>query len=96
MGDGGGGVLPVSDAHDAGTEEVALAPGPCVGWRQEEFWLVLADIHRANYGALVRLAALFLDAGGEDAVQDAFVRVSGQWDRITEADKVLLYLRRRW
>ena len=93
IGDGGG-VLPLSDAHDAGTEEAALEPGRCVGWSQQEFWLVLAEIHRANYSALVRLAALFLDAAGEDAVQDAFVQVSGQWDRITEADKVLLYLRR--
>lgn len=62
-------------------------------WTQAEFWVVLSDIHRDNYGSLVRLAALFLDGGGEDAVQDAFVQVSGQWDRIREADKVLLYLR---
>lgn len=67
---------------------------PYAGWSQEEFWLVLAEIHRTNYRALVRLAAVFLDGAGEDAVQDAFVQVSGQWDRVTEADKVLLYLRR--
>lgn len=63
-------------------------------WSREEFWVVLSDLHRVHYHALVRLAALYLDDAGEDAVQDAFVRVSLQWDRIRDADKVLAYLRR--
>ncbi len=56
--------------------------------------MVLSDLHRLHYPSLVRLAALYLDDAGEDAVQDAFVRVSLQWDRIRNADKVLVYVRR--
>jgi RNA polymerase sigma factor (sigma-70 family) len=92
---GGGGPLRSYEAHSlAGTEESAVEPRQHGCWDQEQFWLVLSDIHRTNYASLVRLAALFLDGAGEDAVQDAFVQVSGQWDQIREADKVLLYLRR--
>jgi RNA polymerase sigma factor (sigma-70 family) len=63
-------------------------------WSRDEFWFVLSDLHRQHYHALVRLAGLYLDDAGEDAVQDAFVRVSLQWDRIRDADKVLVYVRR--
>lgn len=64
------------------------------GWTQDEFWVVLREVHRAHYKSLVRLAALYLDRAGEDAVQDAFVQVSMQWQRIRDEDKVLLYVRR--
>jgi RNA polymerase sigma factor (sigma-70 family) len=95
VGTSDGGPLRSDDAHSlAGTEETAVEPRLQGGWNQEQFWLVLSEIHRANYASLVRLAALFLDGAGEDAVQDAFVQVSGQWNQIREADKVLLYLRR--
>jgi RNA polymerase sigma factor (sigma-70 family) len=71
---------------------VVLGQAAC--WTREEFWIVLSDLHRLHYHALVRLAALYLDDAGEDAVQDAFVRVSLQWDRIRNADRVLVYVRR--
>jgi RNA polymerase sigma factor (sigma-70 family) len=74
----------------AETEEAAV--GPC--WTPEQFWAVLAAIHHDHYSSLVRLAALFLDGAGEDTVQEAIVRVAGRWDRIREADKVLVYVRR--
>ena len=71
-----------------------MAVGQAVCWTHEEFWIVLSDLHRLHYHSLVRLAALFLDDAGEDAVQDAFVKVSLQWNRIRDADKVLVYVRR--
>ncbi len=71
-----------------------MAIGQAACWSREEFWVVLSDLHRLHYHGLVRLAALYLDDAGEDAVQDAFVRVSLQWDRIRNADKVLVYVRR--
>ncbi len=93
--------LPVGDARlgkrERGrdeAEESAVALGQAVCWTHEEFWLVLSDLHRLHYHSLVRLAALFLDDAGEDAVQDAFVKVSLQWNRIRDADRVLVYVRR--
>lgn len=89
-GDNGGALsLGLSDEL-AETEEAAVGP-----WgSQQQFWSVLADIWRDHYTSLVRLAALFLDGGGEDAVQDAFVRVARRWDGIRDADRVLVYVRR--
>ena len=71
-----------------------MAFGQAACWSREEFWIVLSDLHRLHYHGLVRLAALYLDDAGEDAVQDAFVRVSLQWDRIRNAEKLLVYVRR--
>jgi RNA polymerase sigma factor (sigma-70 family) len=87
-----GGVPP--DGGHGEAEESAVGLGQAACWSREEFWIVLSDLHRIHYHALVRLAALYLDDAGEDAVQDAFVRVSLQWDRIRDADKVLVYVRR--
>ena len=75
-------------------EESAVGLGQAACWSRDEFWIVLSDLHRLHYCSLVRLAALYLDDAGEDAVQDAFVRVSLQWDRIRNAEKVLVYVRR--
>ena len=75
-------------------EESVDGLGRAACWSREEFWIVLAELHSVHYHALVRLAALYLDDAGEDAVQDAFVRVSLQWDSIRDANKVLVYVRR--
>lgn len=90
----GGGLSLVTRSERAEAEEAAVEPRHEACWTEEQFWVVLAEIHRVNYASLVRLAALYLDGAGEDAVQDAFVQVSRHWDRIREVDKVLLYLRR--
>jgi RNA polymerase sigma-70 factor (sigma-E family) len=52
----------------------------------------LSELHRAHYRSLVRLACILLDerGAGEEAVQEAFVRVYDAWDRI---DDPLTYLR---
>lgn len=53
--------------------------------------VALAELHRAHYRALVRLARLLVDdeASGEDVVQDAFLRVFNAWDRIDDPVKYL-------
>jgi RNA polymerase sigma factor (sigma-70 family) len=56
--------------------------------------MTLADLHRTHYRSLVRLAALYLDEAGEDAVQEAFLRVSLAWNRIRDPDMLLVYVRR--
>jgi RNA polymerase sigma factor (sigma-70 family) len=82
------------DRREIEAEESAVGLGQEACWSREEFWVVLSDLHRVHYHALVRLAALYLDDAAEDAVQDAFVRVSLHYDRIRDADKILVYLRR--
>ena len=51
-----------------------------------------ADLYRARYGAMVRLAHLLTGSNtvAEELVQDAFVRVHGKWDQI---DASAAYLR---
>lgn len=55
----------------------------------------LADLYRAHYRSLVRLAALLLDDVGssEEVVQDAFVKMHLGWRRLRDPDKALAYLR---
>jgi RNA polymerase sigma factor (sigma-70 family) len=64
------------------------------GWSEEDFRSLLCDIHRSHYAKLVGLASIWVDAAGEDAVQDAYLHVWSSWERIRDAEKVLLYLRR--
>ena len=46
--------------------------------------LSFADLYRAQYGPMVRLAHLLTGSNSvaEELVQDAFVRVHGKWDQI--------------
>ncbi len=55
----------------------------------------LVDLYREHYRPLVRVAALLLDntASAEDVVQDAFVQLHQKWDRVTDPDKRVAYLR---
>jgi RNA polymerase sigma-70 factor (sigma-E family) len=55
----------------------------------------LADLYRAQYRPLVRLAALLLDdvPASEEVVQDAFVQLHRNWGRVTDAAKREAYLR---
>ena len=64
------------------------------GWSEEQFRAVLCDLHRSHYAKLVGLAAIWVDAAGEDVVQDAYVHVWSSWEQIRDTDKVLPYLRR--
>lgn len=77
-----------------GIEEATVGLRNGCGWSEEEFRVILCEIHRLHYRNLVGLAAIWVDAAGEDAVQDAYVHVWSSWERIRDADKVLLYLRR--
>ena len=54
-----------------------------------------ADLHRAEYGNLVRLARLLLDdvATSEEVVQDAFVAFQLRWRSIREPHKAAAWLR---
>jgi RNA polymerase sigma-70 factor (sigma-E family) len=56
---------------------------------------LVADLHRAEYGNLVRLARLLLDdvATSEEVVQDAFVALQLRWRTIREPDKAAAWLR---
>jgi RNA polymerase sigma-70 factor (sigma-E family) len=56
---------------------------------------LVADLHRAEYGSLVRLARLLLDdvATSEEVVQDAFVAFQLRWRTIREPDKAAAWLR---
>ena len=56
---------------------------------------LVADLHRAEYGNLVRLARLLLDdlATSEEVVQDAFVAFQLRWRTIREPDKAAAWLR---
>ena len=76
------------------TEESAVAVGQVAGWTCEEFRIVLSDLYFTHRRSLVRLAALWVDGHGEDAVQDAFVQVWLKWEKIHDRDKVLIYVQR--
>jgi RNA polymerase sigma-70 factor (sigma-E family) len=56
---------------------------------------LVADLHRAEYRNLVRLARLLLDdvATSEEVVQDAFVAFQLRWRTIREPDKAAAWLR---
>lgn len=56
---------------------------------------LLAELYRAHYASLVRLAILLADdnAAAEDLVQDAFVRLHRGWGRLRDPDAALPYLR---
>jgi len=56
---------------------------------------LVADLHRAEYVSLVRLARLLLDdvATSEEVVQDAFVAFQLRWRTIREPDKAAAWLR---
>ncbi len=71
---------------------MGLRQGAC--WSQDEFRAVLTDIYCVQHRKLVGLAAIWLDAAGEEAVQAAYLDVWSRWERIRDADKILLYLRR--
>ena len=77
-----------------GMEEATVGLHQEGPWSREEFALLLRDLHRFHYPKLVKLAAIWLDGAGEDAVQDAFVDVWSRREHIRDPDKVLLYLRR--
>jgi RNA polymerase sigma-70 factor (sigma-E family) len=55
----------------------------------------LADLYRAHYRPLVRLAALLLDdvPAAEEVVQDAFVQLHREWARVNDEAKRPAYLR---
>ncbi len=55
----------------------------------------LADLYRAHYARLVRLAILLADdnAAAEDLVQDAFVKLHRNWRRLREPEAAVPYLR---
>lgn len=55
----------------------------------------LADLHRAHYRSLVRLAYLLLGDQGrsEEVVQDAFVKLQLRWGGLRQVDKAPAYLR---
>ena len=57
--------------------------------------VALADLYRANYGQLLRLAALLLDepTACEDVAQEAFIRVFGRVARVERSEATLAYLR---
>jgi RNA polymerase sigma-70 factor (sigma-E family) len=56
---------------------------------------LVADLHRAEYRNLVRLAQLLLDDVGssEEVVQDAFVALQLRWRTIREPEKAAAWLR---
>ena len=56
---------------------------------------LLAELHRAHYGALVGLAQLVVDgrSDAEEVVQEAFVRLYASWTRLRDPDSALAYLR---
>ena len=55
----------------------------------------LSDLYRAEYRNLVRLAALLVDdrETAEEIVQDAFVKLDGTWDSVTDPAARPAYLR---
>ena len=57
--------------------------------------VLVADMHRAHYAALVGLAKLVVDSRGEaeEVVQEAFVRLVASWTRLRDPDRALAYLR---
>lgn len=60
--------------------QTVAADGPDAG----DVGLSFADLYRARYGPMVRLAHLLTGSNSvaEELVQDAFLRVHGRWDRI--------------
>jgi len=62
---------------------------------REDRRLALADLYRARYGAMVRLATLLVDQPetAEDIVQEAFVRLDAHWDRVEDPSARSAYLR---
>ena len=56
---------------------------------------LVAELHRAEYRNLVRLARLLLDdlATSEEVVQDAFVALQLRWRTIREPEKAAAWLR---
>jgi RNA polymerase sigma factor (sigma-70 family) len=80
--------------HQAGgVEEAAVGLRQGGHWTEEEFRLVVHEMHQSHYRRLVGLATIWVDAAAEDAVQDAFVSLLSRPDRIREPDKLLAYLR---
>ncbi|MCU1676113.1 MAG: polymerase subunit sigma-24 [Frankiales bacterium] len=55
----------------------------------------LVELYRAHYAALVRLAILLADdiASAEDLVQDAFVKLHRNWNRLRDPAAAVPYLR---
>jgi RNA polymerase sigma-70 factor (sigma-E family) len=55
----------------------------------------VAALYQNHAGGLIRLAYLMLGdrAGAEDAVQDAFCGLYRHWDRLTDQDRALAYVR---
>jgi RNA polymerase sigma-70 factor (sigma-E family) len=71
------------------------ADAPVTGraWDADE---AVTQLYSAQYGALVRLAALLLrDVNtAEEVVQDSFVAMHGSWRRLRDPDRALAYLRK--
>jgi DNA-directed RNA polymerase specialized sigma24 family protein len=57
----------------------------------------VAELYRAHYHSLVRIAALLISdtAEAEDIVQAAFISLHCAWTHLGGEDKALVYLRRR-
>lgn len=55
----------------------------------------LAELYRSEYRSLVRLACLLLDRPepAEEIVQDAFVKLDGNWDKVQDPSARVAYLR---
>ena len=58
--------------------------------------LAITAMYDAQYGSLVRMAAVLLgDIGAaEDVVQDSFIAVHAAWQRLRDINKAVPYLRR--
>jgi RNA polymerase sigma-70 factor (sigma-E family) len=63
--------------------------------KTETVGMGLADLHRAHYRSLVRLAAILLGdaAAAEEVAQDAFAGAMAAAPRIEDPDKLLAYVR---
>lgn len=72
---------------EVGAEIVSISSGDAPVERYES----AAELHRARYGAMVRLASLLCgsSAVAEELVQDSFVKVIERWDRIEQPSAYL-------
>jgi RNA polymerase sigma-70 factor (sigma-E family) len=63
--------------------------------RAERTVIDLAELHRAQYRTMVRVAALLVTdvAAAEEIVQDAFVKLHLGWARVHDPDRTVAYLR---